>query len=129
MSGFSFVVPDGCEYCGLSYSGDTCGHAGRIVEPQLFLSIDAQDMVEVESVAGYHWDVLDEMAEEIEYPVEQYAWLGPSSMVDSMMKGPLYDSVKDIPPMQYAHDRDDEGGMLIWNKGERLKRIYDEDDA
>jgi len=129
VSGFNFVVSDGCKYCGLSYDGDTCGHVGRTVEPQYFVSIDKEDVVTVESVAGYHWDTLDDVSDELDYPAEQYAWLGPASAVDSLMQSPLFDDVTDIPPIQYVDDRDKNGGLLIWNEGEKLKRIYNEGDA
>lgn len=129
MSGFNFVVSDGCEYCGLSYNGDTCGHAGRTVEPQYFVSIDKEDVVTVESVAGYHWDKIDELSNELDYPVDRYAWIGAASVVESLMQSPLFDAITDIPPVQYADDRDENGGLLVWNEGERLKRIYNERDA
>lgn len=101
--GFSFSATARCDLCGeyLESSDANCDHKGQKPTEQVFRHLSKDKTVCVEACPGWHWQSLKNM-EGDEWIA--YKWLGPKSLVKSMVGTVTWDTIDDLPHMSMSTD-------------------------
>jgi hypothetical protein len=103
MTDFDLSASAECDICGayLASSHEECDHNGQPVETHVFRRVGEgrESLVGVETVIRQKWNALEEAVGD---DWIAYQWLGTQKTINTMLNGPSWESVEDLPSREMS---------------------------